>query len=103
MKTEREIIEETPVGQWAFYGHCNPEHSRYRHDTFSVSIFRVWDKSGGRGKKRLPAVHRVSGSTSFPDVVYAHAQRIVDRLNADGVTDAETAAAIARSTKRNKS
>lgn len=53
--------------------------------TFSVGIWQWLPKAGGKGLKRSRTI-RVTGYTADPERVYAKAQELCERLNAEGAS-----------------
>jgi hypothetical protein len=70
-------------GSHAWHGNCDPAryHHGYPTETFSVGCFQWLPKAKG-GLKRGPALVRVYGSTSKPELVYAKAKQICKELDA---------------------
>jgi len=53
-------IESTPVKHFTFSGSELDGYTAHHWDSYSVGIFRVLAKSGGRGKKKDRAILRIS-------------------------------------------
>lgn len=69
-----------------YSGSCAPGETTCRFLTFSVGIFPILPKSGGKGTKKGKSIVRVVGPTSKPELVYAKAREIVDLLDAGKYT-----------------
>ena len=67
-----------------YRGSCAPGSGcAYGYETFSVGIFEVVPKAGGKGTKRGgPVKVRVKGRMSDPQAVYDVADKIVEKLDA---------------------
>lgn len=81
----------TPIhNKHDFDGAWNPATGHCGHNvTFSVAVFKWWNKAGG-GLKRLPCIVRVKGNASDPEKVYVKARELCQRLDAGEVISQKT-------------
>lgn len=81
--SEQAAIEQTPVGQWTYFGACvYAGWPQGEHEQVSVNIFQVVAKARGQGKKKSKGVYRVGGPSTERARILADAQAICDELNA---------------------
>lgn len=67
-----------------YAGNCAPAETggRCSYFTFSVGVFPLIPKAGGKGTKRGKTLVRVQGYTEKPEAVYSKAREIISLLDA---------------------
>lgn len=81
--TKTILVNQTKENDYTFFGWCeyNRDGMLYPIETFSVGIFKVVAKSGGKGNKAQPVVFRLKGVVGHEAWVDACASFICEQLN----------------------